>query len=381
MSTKRDYYEILGLSKGASIPEVKKAYRKLALRNHPDRVAEDKKKEAEEIFKEIGEAYGVLSDPKKKELYDQYGHAGVDQQYSSEDIFRGADFGDLGDIFGQFFGGGGGDQFGGGFGGGARQQRRAAPGADIQSEITITLEESFAGIKKKVNVNRNEFCGPCKGTGAKGGTEMSVCSMCQGQGSVVTSSGFFRMKQACPTCSGRGKVIKEFCVTCTGKGATRETRKIEVNIPAGVDSNSRLRVSGEGEIGEGGSGDLYLYIHVKEHSTFKRDGDDLRLDLPVSFVKAALGAEISVPTLSGNVCMKIPAGTQSGKVFRLKEKGMPNLRGYKAGNQYVQIMLSVPTKVSAEQRKILEEYAELSGEDISKGGKGSIKEKLKKVFK
>ena len=381
MSTNRDYYEILGVAREATVAEIKKAYRKLALKYHPDRVPEEKKKESEEEFKVISEAYAVLTDPKKRQLYDQYGHAGVDQQYSSEDIFRGADFGDLGDIFSQFFGGGGGqsDIFGSMFGGGGGH-RGPSRGADIQTEITITLEEAFSGVKKNINIQRNEHCTSCDGTGAKDASSMKTCEVCQGTGSVVTSSGFFRMKQTCPTCGGRGKIITEFCTECAGKGAVRQSRKIEVNIPAGVDGNSRLRVSGEGEIGKGGPGDLYLYINVKQHDTFYRDNDDLHMDLPVSFAKAALGAEVSVPTLSGNVSMKIPAGTQSGKVFRLKEKGMPNLRGYKTGDQYVRVMISVPKKLSAEQKELLERYIEVSGEDLGKAT-DSLKEKLKKVFK
>ncbi len=382
MSTNRDYYEILGVAREASVADIKKAYRKLALKYHPDRVAEDKKKESEEEFKVISEAYAVLTDPKKRQLYDQYGHAGVDQQYSAEDIFRGADFSDLGDIFSQFFGGGGSssDIFGSMFGGGGTR-RGPSRGADIQTEIAITLEEAFNGVQKNITIQRNEHCIKCDGTGAKDANSLKTCTVCQGTGSVVTSSGFFRMKQSCPTCGGRGQIITEFCPECDGKGVVRQTRKIEVNIPAGVDDNSRLRVSGEGEIGKGGSGDLYLYIAVREHDIFHRNGDDLHMDLPISFAKAALGAEVSVPTLSGNVSMKIPAGTQSGKVFRLKEKGMPSLRGYKPGDLYARVMLSVPKKLTAEQKELLEQYAKISGEDVGKGTADTLKEKLKKVFK
>lgn len=384
MSTKRDYYEILGVAKQASAAEIKKAYRKLALKYHPDRVSEDKKKEAEEEFKVVSEAYAVLTDPKKRQLYDQYGHAGVDQQYSSEDIFRGADFGDLGDIFSQFFGGGGGggsDFFSSMFSGGGGRSRGPARGADLQAEMAITLEEAHKGVKKQLSIRRNENCNDCKGSGAKNGTSLTTCSTCNGAGAVVTSSGFFRMQQACPACGGRGKSIKEFCPSCQGKGAIARNRKIDINIPAGVDNNSRLRVSGEGEVAQGGAGDLYIYLHVKPHDMFERNGTDIHVNLPVSFVKAALGSEVSVPTLSGNVTMKIPAGTQSGKVFRLKEKGMPDIQGYRTGDQYVRVMISVPQKLSVEQRELLEKFAEISGEEFGKKASATIKEKLKKVFK
>ncbi len=379
---KRDYYEILGVSKGSTVAQIKKAYRSLALRTHPDRVQEDKKKEAEEKFKEISEAYGVLSDIQKRKMYDQYGHAGIDQQYTSEDIFRGADFGSvfgdggLGDIFSQFFGDSGFDIFGGG----QRRGRRAQRGRDIQYEVAITLEEAYKGLEKKIKVPRNEHCRECQGTGAKNGTALKTCPTCQGQGQVFVSSGFFRMAQTCSTCSGLGKSITEICQKCQGKGAMRVTRSIDVNIPAGVDNDTRLRVRGEGEVGNAGPGDLYIYILVKPHDKFQRDGRDLYLDLPLSFVVAALGGEVPVPTLAGNVTMKIPAGTQSGKVFRLKEKGMVDIRGRGQGDQYVRVMLSVPTKLSGDQKKLLEQFAEVSGDSIYKPEE-TFKEKIKKVFK
>ena len=383
---KKDYYEILGVAKDASVPEIKKAYRKFALKYHPDRVEEDQKKEAEEKFKEISEAYGVLSDPKKRKMYDQYGHAGIDQNFTSDDIFRGADFssifGDsgLGDIFSQFFGGGGGgsgfDFFGGG-GGRQRVQR----GADIQYEVDLTLEEAYKGVKKKIKVPRNEYCKPCNGTGAKDGKAMKTCDTCKGHGQVMMASGFFRMQQTCSSCGGRGQIITEHCTTCHGRGAVKITRTIDVNIPAGVDNSSQLRVRNEGEIGKDGAGDLYLYIHVLEHATFKRNGIDIYIDLPVSFVKAALGSEVSVPTLGGNVTMKIPAGTQSGKIFRLRGKGMVDLHSHHHhGDQYAKVMIQVPQKLNQEQKKLLEDFAHLSGEDISSKPE-SIKDKIKKVFK
>ncbi len=310
---KRDYYEILGVPKEASVQQIKKAYRSLALKHHPDRVEEGKKKEAEEKFKEISEAYGVLSDPQKRQMYDQYGHAGIDQRYTADDIFRGADFsgfGDLGDIFSQFFGGGGSgfDFFGGGGGrGGARR------GRDIQYEVDITLEEAFSGVKKKISVPRNEHCKHCGGSGAKPGSPTKTCATCRGQGRVVMSmGGLFQMQQTCQDCGGSGKTITEYCPQCHGRGQVRVTRNIDVTIPAGVDSDSRLRVRGEGEVGAAGPGDLYVYIGVKPHSVFLRKGMDLVMDLPVDFYRAALGGEVEVKTLDGHVSMKVPAGTQRG---------------------------------------------------------------------
>jgi molecular chaperone DnaJ len=380
---KKDYYEILGVPKTATVQEIKKKYRTLALSHHPDRVPEKEKAAAEEKFKEISEAYGVLSDPKKRELYDQHGHAGIDQNYTAEDIFKNADFSsvfgdqvDLGDIFSQFFGGGGGEGFGGRSSGGQRARR----GRDIQYEVDITFEEAFNGIKKKVTVPRDEHCKECHGTGAKNGTALKTCPTCGGRGQVIMSSGFFRMQQTCSSCGGQGKIVTEACPNCRGKGSVRITRHIDVNIPAGVDNETRLRVQGEGEVGSAGPGDLYLYIHVIPHKTFERDGNNLYMELPVSFVKAALGGEVVVPTLSGNVDMKIPQGTQSGKTFRLKDKGMPDVHGGHRGDQYVKVMLNVPEKISPEQKRLLEEFAKVSGEDVSTNN-GSFKEKIKKVFK
>ncbi|MBP9854881.1 MAG: molecular chaperone DnaJ [Candidatus Omnitrophica bacterium] len=377
---KKDYYEILGVAKDAAAQDIKKKYRSLALKYHPDRVEESKKAESEEKFKEISEAYGVLSDPKKRQLYDQHGHAGIDQNYTSEDIFKGADFGDLGDIFSQFFGGAGGGNFGDIFGGSSRGGgRRVDRGGDIQYEVEITLEEAYKGVKKNIKVPRHEYCDTCQGTGAKNGTSLSKCPTCQGAGHTIVSSGFFRMQQTCHQCGGRGQVITEKCPQCSGRGKVRITRTIDVNIPAGVDNSSRLRVQGEGESGRDGKGDLYIYIHVLPHDQFQRDNHDIYHEMHINFVLAALGSEISVPTLDGRVSMKVPAGTQSGKVFRLKGKGMPDLRSGVPGEQYVKIMLNVPEKLSTEQKKILEQFAEVSGIEIAKSD--SIKEKIKKVFK
>jgi molecular chaperone DnaJ len=378
---KKDYYEILGVPKTAALADIKKAYRSLALKYHPDRVAENEKKEAEEKFKEISEAYGVLSDPQKRQLYDQHGHAGIDQNFTSEDIFKGADFSsifeggagvNLNDILSQMFGGGG-DVFGGG-----RSSRRSR-GRDIQYETEITLEEAYSGVKKTIKVPRHEHCQTCNGSGAKSESDLKTCPTCHGQGQVVMSSGFFRMAQTCSACQGRGKIIKHFCPSCSGHGVVRVTRNIEVKIPAGVDNDSQLRVTGEGEVGPAGPGNLYLFIKVLPHEIFKRADHDLHMDLRVSFVKAALGAEVPVLTLNGSVSMRIPAGTQSGKVFRLKGKGMPDPHSQGLGDLYARVMVEVPIKLTSQQKAILEEFAKSTGEEVDMNE--SIKDKLKKVFK
>jgi len=367
---KKDYYEILGIKKDATPPDIKKTYRQLAMRFHPDRVAESEKKQAEEKFKEISEAYGVLSDPQKRELYDRHGHAGIDQNYTSEDIVRGADFssifgGESGidDILSQLFG----DSSGFGGGGGARRQRRAARGRDIQYELELTLDDAYKGLKKSIRVPRNEVCRECQGTGAKNGTALADCQACGGRGQVMMNSGFFHMAQTCPTCRGAGRIVKEACPKCHGQGHTKEVRDIEVNLPPGLDNDSQMRLRGEGEIGPGGPGDLYLYIRVKDHPVFRRVRSDLEMDMGVSFVKATLGAEIPITTLSGQITMKLPAGTDSGKVFRLKGKGMPNVHEHNTfGDLYVRVMVEVPKKLNAEQKKALEEFANASGEKLRK---------------
>ena len=381
---KKDYYEILGVPKSATLQDIKKAYRSLALSHHPDRVPEEKKKQAEEQFKEISEAYGVLSDPQKRAMYDQYGHAGIDQRYTTEDIFKGADFSsvfegaNLGDIFSRVFGDAGFDFEGQTSSRGPRRSRR---GRDIQYEVELTLEEAYTGVKKTIQVPRNEYCTTCEGTGAKLGSKTKTCPTCRGQGQVVVSSGFFRMAQTCSQCRGEGKIITEYCPKCNGKGVNRVTRNIEISFPAGVDNDSQLRVKGEGEIGKAGRGDLYVLIRVRPHATFQRNGNDVHMQMPVSFVKAALGAEVSVPTLNGSVSMKIPAGTQSGKIFRLRGKGIPDLHhGGSPGDQYVRVMLEVPARLTVEQKRLLEEYARVSGEIVDQPG-DSFAEKMKKVFK
>lgn len=386
MSTKRDYYEILGVHKNATLDEIKKAYRELALKYHPDRVPHEQKKEAEEKFKEISEAYAVLSDSEKRALYDQYGHSGIDQRYAYEDIFKGADFSsifrDLGDfgfgggLFEEIFGDLGFDIFGGRRTSASGRMRR---GRDLEIAIDITLEEAASGVEKTITVPRYETCSVCRGTGAKPGTKKNTCSQCRGSGRVVVSSGFFQLAQTCPRCKGEGSVIQTPCPDCHGESRTKVTSKIKVKIPAGVDTGSQLRVRGEGEAGTEGRGDLYVYIEVKPHPVFQRHNNDILTEITVSLSKAILGSEVEVPTLDGNVMMKIPAGTQSGKIFRLKAKGIPDLHGRGTGDELVRVNVQIPQHLTPQQRKLIEEFAQLSGEDIN--NKESFTDKIKRAFK
>jgi len=384
MTTKRDYYEILGVQKGASADDIKKAYRNLALKYHPDRVTPDKKKEAEERFKDISESYAVLSDPQKRSQYDQFGHAGIDSKYSSEDIFRNADFssifeemGGAGDMFEEILG-----SFGM-FGGSSRRRGRSSGrGRDLEFEIEITFEEAAFGTRKTINIPRQETCDVCSGSGARPGTKKIDCPTCNGRGQVLYSAGFINVSQTCPKCRGEGSTIKSPCVNCDGAGKVRKTHSIEVSIPAGVDTGSRLRVQGEGDSGlrGGPSGDLYIYIHVKEHAIFQRHGYDIICELPVSFALAALGGEVEVPTLTGNVMMRIPEGTQSGKVFRLGGKGVKNLKGYGTGDQMVKIVVETPTHLNAEQKRLLRDFEKSCNGNVNPLSQ-SFMDKVRKLFK
>ncbi|MGE5308860.1 MAG: molecular chaperone DnaJ [Deltaproteobacteria bacterium] len=383
-ATKRDYYEILGVNKGAPVDDIKKAYRQLALKHHPDRVPAEEKKEAEEKFKEISEAYAVLSDTQKRALYDQYGHSGIDQRYTNEDIFRGADFSSVfsgmgggggASFFEDLFGDMGFDIFGTGGGGGRQRNRR---GRDLEITVSVTLEEAAEGVERSITVPRYETCSTCSGSGEKPGTRKIVCPQCKGSGRVVVSSGFFQLAQTCPKCHGQGELIQTPCPECNGEGRVRVTRNIKVKIPPGVDTGSHLRVRGEGEAGTAGRGDLYVVIEVEPHPTFHRDGNNLIILISISLSKAVLGGSVSVPVLNGRVDMKIPAGTQSGKVFRLKEKGMPDLHGRGQGDELVKVDVEIPTRLSSEQRKLMEEFARLSGETVEKESFG---DKIKKGFR
>jgi len=382
MTTKRDYYEILGVSKNATLEEIKKAYRELALKYHPDRVPPEQKKEAEEKFKEISEAYAVLSDPEKRALYDQYGHAGIDQRYAYEDIFKGADFGsvfdDLGgfgfgsSIFEDIFSDLGFDIFG------TRKKSAKKRGRDLQITIRITLEEAAKGVEKQLEYPVYDICPTCSGTGAKPNSKESICPQCKGTGQIVMSSGFFRLSTTCNRCGGRGKIITTPCSVCQGEGRVKTRKKIKIKIPAGVDTGSQLRIKGEGETGLAAKGDLYVLIEVEPHPIFKREGSDLYTEVSISLTKAILGGEIDVPTLDGKVSMKIPAGTQSGKVFRLKGKGIIDLHTKSYGDEFVKVNVIIPTNLTPQERKLIEEFARLRGEDIEKQ---NFTDKFKRMFK
>ncbi len=363
-STTRDYYDILEVTKGASIDKIKKSYRQLVMKHHPDRVPSEQKKEAEEKFKEISEAYAVLSDSQKKQLYDQYGHAGIDSRYSTEDIFRGADFssifgnagGGFGDIFEHIFGDVGGDIFG--RSSSRRSQKR--PGEDVQLQAFITLEQAVFGMEKDVSYYRYDDCDRCHGSGGEPGTSKTTCTTCSGQGAVRSGlGGFISFSQTCPKCQGAGEVIKDICRRCSGAGRMKNKKNLKVTIPQGVDKGSVLRLRTEGHYGSGGRGDLYIYIDVKQHPKFIREGDNIRCKIKIDVVTAILGAEIGVPTLVGNVKMKIPAGTQPNTVFRLKGKGVSNLRTKRLGDELVETEIEIPRRLSSKERKLVSEWAKL----------------------
>jgi molecular chaperone DnaJ len=350
---KRDYYEVLGVSRGASKDEVKKSYRKLALKYHPDKNQGDKA--AEDKFKEASEAYAVLSDDQKKSKYDQFGHSmggggfGGFENVNVNDVF--GDVG-LGDIFESFFGGGGG-----------RSQQRGGGrrGADLEHGVTLTFEEAAHGKDLTFQIKRYESCSRCTGSGAEPGSKKNTCPDCAGHGEVRVSQGFFQMRQTCPRCHGSGQIIEKQCALCVGRGVEMKPAKIHLKVPPGVDEGTQLKVTGEGEAGRQGGprGNLYVKIHVKPHSYFQREGDDVIYQKTISFPEAALGASVEVPTLDGKVKLTIPAGTQPGKVFRLRGKGIHNLRGYGQGDQMVMVQIHVPAKPKDEEKKLLEKYAEL----------------------
>lgn len=375
-TTKRNYYEILGLSKDASADKIKRAYRSLAMKHHPDRVSADQKKEAEEKFKEVSEAYAVLSDPQKRAAYNQYGHAGFDQRYSTEDIFKGADFSNIfeglgvgGSIFEDVFG------LGDLFGGGSRSSA-GTRGADLEYEMTLIFEEAAKGVTKNILIHRRESCSTCRGSGGS----RTDCVACQGSGRIRQSAGFMVIARTCNRCQGQGSIIKKACKECRGAGRISVERKIEVKIPAGIESGMRLRLSGEGEGGTSARGDLYVHVLVKSHSIFERDGADLYLEYPINFAQATLGCEADVPTLNGQVSMKISSGTQSGTVYRVRGKGLPDIRGGRAGDLLVRVIVETPSKVNGEQRKLIEQLG-LSFNNGSHPKQHSFVTKLKSVFK
>ena len=348
MQTKRDYYEVLGVNRTASVDEIKKAYRKLALKYHPDRNSGDK--EAEEKFKEAAEAYAVLSDPEKRAQYDQFGHSlgggGFQGFQGFEDSFRG-----FGDIFGDLF-----DDF---FGTSTRARTGARRGSDLEIGVEITLEEALKGKEISLEIPRREACASCEGSGAAKGSKKSVCPECRGTGEIRMVQGFFSLRRVCPRCQGEGQRIEKLCPECHGQGRVQRRRKLNVKIPPGIDTNSRLKISGEGEAGERGGprGNLYVRVEVKPHSIFERQGNDLYCEVLIPYTVAALGGEIAIPTIDGSVKLKIPTGTASGKVFRLGEKGMPSLEGHGRGNQLVRIEIEVPARLSERERALLQELA------------------------
>ncbi len=387
MTTKRDYYEILGVAKNASSEDVRRAYREMALKFHPDRVPAEQKKEAEEKFKEVSEAYAVLSDSTKRDLYDKYGHSGIDQKYAQEDIFKGADFSSIFRDIGGGFGSGGSifEEIFGDLGldiSGSRQSRSQSArrrGRDLQIAIDISLEEAAQGLEKIITVPRYETCSSCSGSGARAGTKRNSCPQCKGSGRTVVSNGFFQLAQTCSRCGGEGSVIQSPCPDCRGEGRVKITKKIKVKIPAGVDTGSQLRVRQEGEAGINSRGDLYVVIEVRPHNIFERHNNDIATSVNISLAKAVLGGEVEVPALDGRLTMKIPAGTQCGKTFRLKGKGMPDLHSRDIGDELVRVNIEIPVKLSSQQRQLMEEFARLSGEDL--GIKEGFTEKFKKSFR
>ena len=366
---KRDYYEVLGVSKGASDDEIKKAYRKLAKKYHPDMNPGDK--EAEARFKEVNEAYSILSDSEKRARYDQFGHAGVDPNYGAGGPgggFGGFEMGDidLGDIFGSFYGGG----FGG-FGGSASSRRNGPQkGESLRASLTISFEEAAFGCEKEINLNRTEECEACHGSGAEPGTTAETCPDCRGTGVVRVqqrTGGFaFSSTAPCSRCRGTGKIIHTPCKACGGSGSVKKTKRVTVSIPAGIDDGQAISLRGQGNAGKNGgpAGDLIVAVHVKPHPQFHRDGTTVLYEQPVTFYQAVMGAELEIPTIDGKVKYNLPAGTQTGTTFRLRGKGIPELRGRGRGDQYVTVRVQVPTSLNGEQKEALRAFAEAMGEDV-----------------
>jgi len=369
--SKRDYYEILGITKTATETEIKAAYRKLAVKHHPDKNPDDHT--AEEKFKEAAEAYSVLSDAQKRAAYDRFGHQGVGAGAGGAG-FGGAGFSNIEEIFDIF---GFGDMFGGQ--GGSRQRSAAQRGADLRYDLEITLEEAALGKEEKLRIPRLEKCDECNGKGAEKGTEPETCITCQGSGQTRYQQGFFSVMRTCPNCGGKGQIIKTPCRKCRGAGRVEKEKTLEVKIPAGVETGSRLRINGEGEAGASGgqTGDLYVVIHVAEHELFERQGANLYSAAPITFAQAALGAEIKVKTLDGEEDLRIPAGTQTGTVFRIKSKGMPALGGRGRGDMFVAVTLITPKTLTKEQRKLLEQLAEVEDIDFQDA---SFMDKVRNIF-
>jgi molecular chaperone DnaJ len=380
---KRDYYETLGVAKNASDEDIKKAYRKLAMKHHPDRNQGDGKK-SEERFKEAKEAYEMLSDPAKRAAYDQYGHAGVDPNAGG---FRGGPgaegFGGFAEAFGDIFG----DIFSGGAAGGARRAggQQVYRGSDLSYAMEITLEEAAHGKESQIRIPSWEACETCSGSGAKPGTSAKTCPTCSGAGTVHLRQGFFSIQQTCPHCHGTGKIIPEPCATCGGQGKVKKTKTLEVKIPAGINEGMRIRSAGNGEPGMNGgpSGDLYIEIRIKQHEVFERDGDDLHCTVPVGLTTAALGGNIAVPTLGGNAEIELPEGTQHGKTFRLRGKGIKGVRSSYPGDLYCHVSVETPVKLTEHQRKLMKELDESlkKGGERHSPGSASWTDRVKDLFK
>ena len=372
--SKRDYYEILGVSRTATDQEIKSAYRRLAVKHHPDKNPNDAS--AEEKFKEAAEAYSVLSDTQQRQRYDRFGHAGVSSGAGAGQWGGAPGFGGIEDILGDLFGFG--DVFGGGGRSGSRRSA-AQRGADLRYDLEISLEEAASGMTAQLRIPRLESCETCKGSGAASGSQPEACATCSGSGQVRYQQGFFSVARTCHNCRGTGKVIKNPCADCSGSGRVEREKQMEVKIPAGVETGSRLRVTGEGEAGtQGGApGDLYVVIHVTEHDQFERQGNNLYEAVPVTFTQAALGAEIMVKTLDGEEKLKIPMGTQTGTVFRLRGKGMPALGGRGRGDLFVSATVITPTTLTREQRRLLEQLAEVESKDLENKG---LVDKVRDIF-
>ena len=358
---KKDYYEVLGVKRDASEDELKKAYRKLAMKWHPDRNPDNPK--AEEHFKEAKEAYEILTDAQKRAAYDQFGHAGVDPSAGGA-AGAGAGFGGFGDAFGDIFG----DIVGGAGGGGGRGRSTVYRGADLRYNLEISLEEAARGTETRIRIPAMEECETCHGSGAKPGTKPTTCTTCSGHGQVRMQQGFFSIQQTCPRCQGTGKMVANPCGTCSGSGRVKKHKTLAVKIPAGVDEGDRIRLSGEGEAGVNGgpTGDLYVVIQIKQHSVFTRDHNDLHCEMPISFTTAALGGEIEIPTLDGYAKIKIPAETQSGKVFRLRGKGIKGVRSTAHGDLMCHVIVETPVSLTSRQKELLQEFESISNKDSAR---------------